>query len=203
MLGIGLFWSTGIILAGYKARDWNPKSRESYPASLTSEGVTIAVEPLFNDALAARIFDKDDIVTRGIMPLAIVIFNDNDFPVEIDALSIEIIREDDHIRTLMPKEAVNHLYKKDKYRFGQSTLKVADEKALKDFDDKFLMNKVIDPHGKGGGFLFMQIFSPKDLSSYLTTAAVYIPNVYRHDDGSRLIFFEISLDAAFRVGTHR
>jgi hypothetical protein len=32
---------------------------------------------LLHHALAAQVFDKDDIGTRGIMPLAIVIFNDN------------------------------------------------------------------------------------------------------------------------------
>ena len=200
ILGIILFVSTGISLAGYKARTWSPDSRESYPASLTSEGVTIAVEPLFNDALAARVFDKNDIVTRGIMPLAIVIFNDNDYPVEVDPLTIELMLEDDHLRTLTPKEAVNHLYKKDKFHLGQAALKVADEKAFSDFNDKFLLDKVIEPHSQGGGFVYMKVFSSKDLVSYLASATVYIPNVYRQDDGSRLIFFEIELKPAVQGG---
>jgi hypothetical protein len=200
LLAITLISSAGISLAGYKARGWTPESRESYPASLTSEGVTIAASPLFNDALAARVFDKDDMVTRGIMPLAIVIFNDNDFPVEVDPLSIELIAESEHIQTLTPKDAVNHLYNKDKFHLGQGALKIADEKAFKDLNDKFLMDKVIAPHSKGGGFLYLKIYSPKDLASFLSTATVYIPNVYRQDKGSRLIFFEISLSPAIQGG---
>jgi hypothetical protein len=200
VLVIVLVGSAGICLAGYKARNWSPNSRESYPASLTSEGVTIAADPLFNDALAARVFDKDDIVTRGIMPLAIVIFNDNDFPIEVDPLSIELIRDDDHMRTLKPKDAINRIYKKDKIRIGQSSLKVADEKAYDDFDEKFLMGKVIAPHSKGGGFIYLQIFSTKDMASYLSSATVYIPNVYRQDKGSRLIFFEIGMAPAVKGG---
>jgi hypothetical protein len=199
IFGIALTGSTIISLAGYKARVWSPNSPESYPARLSSEGVTIALEPLFNDALAARVFDKDDIVTRGIMPLAIVIFNDNDFPIKVDALSIELIRDDDHTHTLNPKEAVNRLYKRDKIRLGQS-LKLADEKVLSDFDEKFLLDKVIAPHSKGGGFLYLQVFSSKDLASYLSSATVYIPNVYRQDDRSRLIFFEIGLGPALQEG---
>jgi hypothetical protein len=196
VFGVATIGSTGISLAGYKARNWSVNARESYPASLTSEGVTIAVEPLFTDALAARVFDKDDIVTRGIMPLAIVIFNDNDFPVEVDALSVELIQEEDHIRTLTPKEAVNRIYKKDKFRPGQSALKIADTNALRDFDEKFLMDKVIAPHSKGGGFLYLQMLSSRDLATYLSSATIYIPNVYRQDNGSRLIFFEIGLRPA-------
>src|SRR5437773_11461533 len=73
-----------LVLAGYKARPWSIRPLESYPSRLTSEGVTIAVEPLFLDSLAAKVFDKNDMVTRGIMPVAILIFNENDFPVMVD-----------------------------------------------------------------------------------------------------------------------
>ncbi len=203
ILGFTFLGATGIILAGYKARNWDVNPRESYPASLTNEGVTIAVEPLFNDALAARVFDKDDIVTRGIMPLAIAIFNDNDFPIEVDALSIELIRDEDHLGTLKPLEAVNRIYRKDKVSMGQPVPKVANEKALEDFEGKFLTDREIAPHGKGGGFIYIKIYDSKDLASYLSTATVYIPNVYRIDKGSRLMFFEISLDAAVRGGMRR
>ncbi len=202
-LGIAFLGSTGIILAGYKARNWDLNPRESYPASLTSEGVTIAVEALYNDALAARVFDKDDIVTRGIMPLAIAIFNDNDFAIEVDAMSIELIRDDEHSRALKPIDVVNRLFRKDKAGLGQSLPKVANEKALEDFNDKSLMDREIAPHGKGGGFVYIKIYDPKELVSYLSTATVYIPNVYRMDNGSRLMFFEINLDAAVRGGTRR
>ncbi len=47
-----------------------------------SEAITIAIEPLFTDTLAAQVCDKKDTVTRGIMPLIIAIFNDNDFMAE-------------------------------------------------------------------------------------------------------------------------
>jgi hypothetical protein len=62
-----------------KQRSWQIRTADDYASRLTSEGVTIAVEPLFRDELAAVVFDKNDIVTRGIIPLAVVIFNGNDF----------------------------------------------------------------------------------------------------------------------------
>jgi hypothetical protein len=196
LLGLVLLWSSGAGIAGYKARNWSANVRESYPASLSSEGVTIVAEPLFTDALAARVFDKKDIVTRGIMPVAIVIFNDNDYPIEVDGLSIELIRDDEHYRTLTPTDAVTRVFGKDTSRLNRSIPKVVDEDALKDFGDKFLMDKVVAPHDKGGGFLYMRIYSPEELAAYLSTAVVYIPNIYRRDDSSRLIYFEIDLKAA-------
>jgi hypothetical protein len=183
--------------SSYKARPWDIRDRDSYPAGLTSEKVTIAVDPLFTDALAARVFDKNDIVTRGIMPLAIVIFNDNDFPVEVDGLSIQLIHEKDRVRTLTPNEVVYRIFKKEKSWLDKTIPKVPkselNEDALDDFDQKFLLNKVIGPHDKGGGFVYLHIPGPENLVNYLSNSLIYIPNVYRRDNDSRLIFFEIDV----------
>jgi hypothetical protein len=186
-------------LAGYKARDWSPGTRETYAARLTSEGVTIAAEPLFTDALAARLFDKKDIVARGIMPLAIVIFNDNDYSIEVDPLSIELVRGDERYRSLMPDEAVSRVYAKEKSMLSGSRAKAVNEEALEDFSAKFLKDDTIPPHGVAAGFIYIRIYNPKDLLDYLSTAAVYIPNIYRGDDGSRMIYFEIDLKTALKV----
>jgi hypothetical protein len=185
------------MIAGYKARIWNVSARESYPASLISEGVTIAVNPLFNDALAAQVFDKDDIVTRGIMPLEVVIFNDNDHAIEVDGMSIQLIRDEERIRTLTPGEVVSRLYGKGRSMIGQPKARPPNEKAREDFDNKFLLHKPIAPHSNGGGFVYIPVYDVGNMASYLSTATVYIPNVYRQDDGCRLVFFEISLNAAF------
>jgi hypothetical protein len=196
--GFVLLWSAGRCLAGYKARDWSPSARDSYAARLTSEGVTIAAEPIITDSLAARLFDKKDIVSRGIMPLAIIIFNDNDYPIEVDPLSIELIRGEERYRSLAPDEAVNRLFGKAASPLSGSSPKAANREALEDFSGKFLKDEAIPPHDKAAGFLYMRIYNPKDLPDYLSTATVYIPNIYRGDDGSRLIYIEIDLKTALK-----
>ncbi|MDM7997579.1 MAG: hypothetical protein QUT30_18050 [Acidobacteriota bacterium] len=196
--GLFFLWLAGAGVAGYKSREWNIKARELYAASLSSEGVTIAADPCFTDALAARVFDKKDIVTRGIMPLAIVIFNDNDYPVEVDVESIELIRGEERHPALPPEEAVNRVFGKERARLGNAANRTANEEALKDFSDKCLKDEGIAPHGKAGGFLYFRIYNPKELPQYLSTATLYIPNVYRGDIGSRLIYFEIELKPALQ-----
>jgi hypothetical protein len=189
---------------GYKGRPWIIHERAAYPATLTSEGVTIAAEPLFSDALAARVFDRSDMITRGIMPLAVVIFNDNSFPIEVDGLSIELIHDSEHIRTLSPNEVVYRLFRKDKSWFPKTVIPRIPKSelnldALDDFDSKFLMEKIVEPHSKGGGFLYLHIGS-NELASYLAKSTLYIPNIYRRDNGSRMIFFEIGLEPAIPAG---
>jgi hypothetical protein len=189
--------------SGYEIHPWNPLNRESYPARQTSESVTIAVEPLYTNALAAQIFDKKDMVTRGIMPLAVVIFNDNDFPIEVDGFSIELINKERHLFTLLPDETVRRFFKPEDNPsiIGIKIPKPQQSKQLEldllaDFESKFLRNKIVAPHDKGGGFLYLHIPGSKNLDEYLVESRVYIPNIYRRDNRSRLIFFEIDLETA-------
>ena len=72
--------------------------------------------------------------------------------------------------------------------------------ALLDFDHKFLSARVVPAHDKGGGFLYLHLPESKDLSGYLADAKVYIPEVYRHDTGNKLIFFEVDLKPALSAG---
>lgn len=203
LIGIALSGLLNPLWAGYKVQPWDIGPRESYPACLTSEGVTIAVQPLYTDASAAKVFDRNDIITRGIMPLAIIIFNDNDFPIEVEGLSAELIHGDQRIRTMPPNEVVYRLYRKDKKWTNQPLPRLSrsnlNEDALNDFDSKFLLNKTVAPHESGSGFLYLHIPDSKELASFLAESLIYIPKIYRHDDGSRMIFFEIELKAAIRA----
>jgi hypothetical protein len=202
LLFISPLWILESMGAEYKTRSWTMGARETYPASLTSEGVTIAIDPLYTDVLAARVFDKEDMVTRGIMPFAVLIFNDNDFPIEVQGPSVELIREKDHIHTMYPYEVVYRLFTKSKEWINQPIPKPSrsglNKNALDDFDHKFLLYKTVAAHDKGVGFLYMHIPDSTDPIGYLSKALIYIPKVYRQDDGSRLIFFEIELSTAFK-----
>jgi hypothetical protein len=190
-------------LAGYKARPWSLREPDTYPAKLTSEGVTIAVEALFRDTLAAQVFDKNDMITRGIMPIAVVIFNDNDFPVLVGYESIELINGDEHVHTLLPNEVVARLFAKGSKNIWipqplprRSSGDQLNPDALSDFDHKFLGEKLVEARSRGGGFLYVHLPTTGDPAAYLTDARLYIPDVYRQDKGEKMIFFEIDLKPA-------
>ena len=197
-----LMW-TWFALAGYKVRPWNIRSAESYPARMTSEGVTIAVDPLFQDALAAQVFDKNDMVTRGIMPVAVAIFNENDFPVMVQGTSVELIAGDDKVRTMYPNEVVPKLFAKGGKNIWlpqppipKTSGDQPNRDAIEDFDHKFLERKVVAAREKGGGFLYLRVSETKNIRAYLEKARLYIPEVYRYDTGKSMIFFEIDLQPA-------
>ncbi len=195
-----LILSASSALGGYKARPWNLRQVDSYAARLTSERITIAAEPLYRDDLAAQVFDKNDMVSRGIMPLAVVIFNDNDFPVRVEGASIELIAGDEHVHTLPPGEVAARIFQKGgKNIFIPQSPRLPGEvnaDALSDLEHKFLGDKVVAAHDKGGGFLYLHLPVSQGLQGYLSKARIYVPGVYREDDGSRMMFFEVDLQAA-------
>ena len=71
---------------------------------------------------------KDDIVTRGIMPLAIAIFNDNDHAIDVDGMSIHfqclmLYRQDDGSRLVFFEISLNAALPAAGSRHGSSRLK--------------------------------------------------------------------------------
>ncbi len=194
---LAVFLLSASIAGAYKPRPWTLRSREDYPAKLASEGLTIAAEPLFLDSLAGQVFDKSDMVTRGIMPLGVVIFNDNNFAIRLDCSTIEVISGEEHIHSVPPIEAVHQLFKGGTNILAPSRIprQSINQDALADFEAKSLERTRIGAHERAGGFLYLRI-PLKDVRSYLSGARLYIPDVYREDNGSRLIFFEIELKPA-------
>ena len=202
LVGIAAVLSGTLLVARYKARPWNLRERASYHSKLTSEQVTIAVEPLYRDEMASQVFDKNDIVTRGIMPVAIVVFNDNNFPIAVDGQAIELIRNDEHVHSLQPNEVVGRLFQKSgggvwlpqplpRPPAGEHL----NPEALEDFEHKYINQMAVPPNGKAGGFLYLPV-PHGNLGDYLSEALVYIPNIYRQDTGNKMIFFEINLKPA-------
>ena len=200
-------WTLGF--AGYKVHPWKPRALETYAARQSSQGLTIAIDPLFRDPMAAQVFDKDDIVSRGIMPLAVVVFNDNDFAVHINSAAIELIQDDDHARTQEPQDFVPMLFKKTGSRVaipvpvprspvprGTASSANPSNEPLADFDSKALGDKTIGPRSTVGGFLYFRVPQAKNLPEQLSRATLYIPDISRVDNGGRLMYFEIELKPA-------
>jgi hypothetical protein len=199
------------IAAGYKFHRWNPRAIESYPSKLTSEGITIAIDPLFTDALAAQVFDKNDIVTRGIMPLAVIIFNSNNFPIEVESTTIELLQDGERLRGMDPLEAVQRLYETKPNRvvipspipIPKLTILKSNADACQDFKQKFLALKRVMPNTTAGGFLFLPVTQIANLRETLAAANIYIPHIYRGDNGGSMMFFEIELQAAMDAAARK
>lgn len=193
--------------AAYKVRPWRPLPIESYPAKLSSEGITIAVDPLYTNQMAAKVFDNSEILTRGIMPLAVIICNSNNFAVEVDGRAVELVLREDRLRSLDPLQAVQQIYSKKGVRtvavpspipLPRIKLQSGNKDAAQDFTQKSLtaLSKIY-PHSTAGGFVYVAVPPPPfRLPQDLVSAKVYIPKLFRGDNGADLLYFEIDLTPA-------
>jgi len=194
--------------AGYKLLHWSARAIESYPAQQTNDKVTIAAEPLYTDALAARVFDKKDMLSRRILPLALVIRNDNDFAVELSSECVELILEGRRLKTLDPMQTLHKLYGrpslltapapsgKNQPRQIPSSLPKVPKEAIQDFKQKFFGHKTVFPHFAEGGFLFIPIPHAGDAAAQIANSRVYIPDVNPVGKGNPIMFFEFDLKPA-------
>ena len=199
--------------AKYRARPYVPNSIGSYPARLTSEGITIAVEPLLTDALAAKVFDKDDIVARGILPLAVIISNDNSFAVDVDASSIELIVKDNRVLPVGPDVAIQRIFQwklppqevrvPSPVPFPTVVIYKSNADAFDDFARKHLGLKKVEPKSLAAGFIYLPVTSAADVRRNLAEARIYIPKLYRDDTGGRMMFIEIDLKPALEASPEK
>jgi hypothetical protein len=159
----GVLACAWLSFAGYKARRYEALPIDSYPCRLTSEDITVAIDPMFSDQLAAKAFDKTDIVSSGVMPVAIIISNKNRFPVEFNGFSIELLVKEDHIRPLTPEQAVRQIFQ---YRRTEREVRIpspvpiprieitrVNSDAFDDFTYKHLGIKRVEPDSVGAGFV--------------------------------------------------
>jgi hypothetical protein len=200
------------VSAGYKVKSWTPRAIETYASKLTSEGVTIAVDPLFTNALAAQAFDRTDVVTRGILPLAIIISNSNDFSVDVDGTAVELLQNDLHLKTFNPLQTVQCLFEARKslplkimipVPIPDIKITMSQPGACQDFSRKFLGMKRVAAHSTAGGFLYMPAYDAANIRKNLSSARVYIPDIYRGDSGAEMFFFEIELQAAIEAAPRK
>jgi hypothetical protein len=200
--------AAGSVLAGYKARPYKPVAIESYPCRLTSEGLTVAVGPLFTDALAAKVFDKKDIVTRGILPAAIIVSNNNDFPVEVNGTSIELLVNGERILPVDPDKAIRRLYGRSLQQqevrvpspvpLPRIAIKGEAGDAFEDLTHKHFALKTIEPKSVLAAFVYFPVHTLPDLHQALAHALIYIPQLRRAETLEEMMFFEIDLNPASR-----
>ncbi len=170
----------------------------------------MAIDPMFTDALAAKAFDKKDIVASGIMPVAIIISNSNGFAVDMYGETIELLVKGEHIRPISPEQAIVRIFQRSlpsqevripsPVPFPRIAIYRSNADAFDDFNHKHLGIKRIEPNAVAAGFVYVPVNTFANLRETLMEAQIYIPDLRRAGTRQPMMFLEIDLKPAVISG---
>ena len=192
----------GTAALGYKSVEIRAKEAREYAAHQESQNLVIAAHPCDTRHEARKLFDTDKFARKRILPVLIVVENNNDFVVSLDGRAIFLIDPaGNQHRPLHYLDVLADLNDKRRPpisdfpprvpgRRGSRTRKIASQEMLADFEQKSFGEKLIAPYAKDFGVVFYEIpWDGWDLSK----SRFYIPEVYNFSAREPLVFFEFEV----------
>ena len=192
----------GALIPGYDSVEIRAKEAREYAAHQESQNLVIAAYPCDTRYKARQLFDTDKFARKRILPVLIVVENNNDFVVSLDGRAIFLIDgAGTHHRPMHYLDVLADLNNKRRPpistfpapvpgRRGSRRIKVASEEMLADFEQKDFGEKLIAPYTKDLGVVFYEIpWDGWDLSK----SRFYLPEVYNFSAKEPLVFFEFEV----------
>ena len=194
-----LFIAHAPLMGNDKIKTVEVKNIESYPAQVSVDGVTIAVDPYYTDAKSATAFDVKNLNSRGFFPVHIIVKNETSYYLTIRTRNVLLFTpEGEQLYSTPAAIVVDNLSRagitrREPTKSGDtdSSQKVS---PLMDFTGKELVAASIDPGAVVDGFLFF--YTDKRKNNILAGSSLYIPRV--DEEGTKKPFgpFTIRLDEA-------
>ena len=189
-------------LATLPAQDgrWEPRPAASYSNRLASEGVTVAVELFQGHDKIKQAFPKTDLQKLGILPVLVVIANDNDHALQLDRVRVQLITSD--------RQPINPTEAEDVLRTGRVQKpnltprpspipRIGRNPAGRrqseqgEVGDREFVAPVIAAHATAHGFFYFRLGKGPDRVS---GAKFYLNGIRNAKTGKEILYFEISLD---------
>ena len=192
----------GSVALGYKPVEIRAKAAKQYASHQEFQNLVIAAYPCDTRYKARQLFDTDKFGKKRILPVLIVVENNNDFVVSVEGRSIFLIdsagtrhRPMHYLDVLADlnnkrRPPISAIEPRVPGRRGSRTVKVASEEMLADFEQKDFGEKLIAPYTKDFGVVFYEIpWDGWDLSK----SRFYLPDVYNFSAKEPLVFFEFEV----------
>lgn len=203
-MSVTYFLLAGQLLAGavaprYKPVEIRAKEAGEYAAHQEFQNLVIAAYPCDTRHKARQLFDTDKFAEKRILPVLIVVENNNEFVVSLDGRAIFLIdsagtqhRPMHYLDVLADlnnkrRPPISTIEPSGQGRRGTRKTRLASEEMLADFEQKDFGEKLIAPFTKDFGVVFYEIpWDGWDLSK----SRFYLPDVYNFSAKEPLVFFE-------------
>ena len=191
-------------LAPLAAQDrgrFEPRPAQSYPIHQTSEGVTIGVELFRGRDKIRQAFPKTDLEKVGVLPVLIVIANDNEHVLQLDRMRVQLITGDRQTIDPTPADDVLRSGRVQPPeltprpspipgigRGGRSSRNRPQEIEV---SDREFVAPIVNARSSAHGFFYFRLGKGPDR---LTGAKLYLTGIRNARTGQELLYFEIGLD---------
>jgi hypothetical protein len=201
LAGFGLAASlvTNGLALDYHLKPVPVQALESYPARVTVDQVTVAVDPYATDEKSFTVFDVKDLNSRGYFPLLVLVQNASPNPIAIRTRDIVLVGDEgsplySHPATLVVQDIFKGgiLTKIPKVGAQDPGTSTRVGSPLLDFTGKELTNRGIDPGNAASGFLFFYNANAK--KNPFAGARLKIPKILDEATRKELGPFEIPTD---------
>ncbi len=195
LIALAVLLLVSSVLYAYKIKEFKPKPAKEYAAFQDFQNVVLAASPRLTEEGIMELFDTKKLLERKIMPVVLVVENNNDFAIRLHESEIYLVDHDGARVKAIPFPEVLLKISGKRGVSGSSTRpdillrQIGDRKMIEDFEHKSFGEKLVAPHDSDYGVIFFPI--PDDGS--LAGSRLYIPEVYNITKDEPLMFFEFEL----------
>ncbi len=180
--------------AKYKIKELQVRPAGEYAARQDFQGLVIGAKAFATQEEARQVFDTKKLIEKGILPVLLVVENNNEFAIRVRGDQILLVLEDGTNVPPLPLLEVLLEIHLDKPLTGYSTRKdvmvrqIVKPEMYMDFEHKFFEEKLIAPHSSDYGIVFFP-YPETDLEK----CRLYLPEIENLTADENLMFFEFPL----------
>ncbi len=194
LVGLLFLLGTSDLLAKYKIKEIQVKSAREYAAHQDFQNIVIAAYPCETEARTLELFDTKKLYEKQIMPVLVVVENNNDFAIRILEQDILLLNAEGTPARSLPYTEVLIRIELEEGKAASTRPEVllqqgVDREMLEDFEHKAFGEKLIAPRSSESGVIFFRLPENGDLAGNL----LYIPEIFNIADRESLMFFEFEL----------
>ena len=179
------------VSAKYKIKKIPVKAASEYPSHQSLQNIVIGAEAFDRQEEVLSAFDTKKLYEKGIMPVFVVVENNNDFAIRISGKDIYLNDAGHNYPSLPYTRVLLSIAKKKKstYSTHENILlgQLKNKKMVADFERKDLGERLIPPYGSDSGVVFFEWLQLQ------ADTRIYISNITNLSSQESLMFFEFSL----------
>lgn len=184
----------GVLAAKYKIKELEVRPAAEYSAHQSFQDIVIGAQAYATEEEARQLFDTKELIKKEILPVLVVVENNNDFAIRLHGKDVFLILDDGVNVPQLPLLDVLLKINLKKPLSSYSTRKdvlvrqIVKPEMFADFEHKWFGEKLIAPHSSDHGIVFFPL--PE---AGVEGCRLYFPEITNLTEDQPLMFFEFAL----------